>query len=334
MMEQRRENLVFVGQDEQKLRFAPSAEHPIRLVGPQTDPVEYIEEKDYVVDYSKGTISRTSSSRIPDWREHPSYGLDPFDHREFSSYTNNLFTCEVEYTAWTGKSFVNAPPLMKQKLPQLYKKLLLAEPIHYAVYGDSISAGYEASRHELDYPERFADNIRRKHPAADVIVHRKALGGESSRGGLLRLADDLLPIKPDLVTIGYGMNDQTRQPDGSNALPVDEFERNLLEMVRQIRAHSEADVILITPCLPNPKWIFASSNVTDYADAIRRIGREANIPVADVQRIWMQELAAGKSHESLLLNNLNHPNDYGHGLYFSALLPFLTTEEEDETAWK
>jgi hypothetical protein len=40
--------------------------------------------------------------------------------------------------------------------------------------------------------------------------------------------------------------------------------------------------------------------------------------------LWQEELAAGKSHESLLLNNLNHPNDYGHEVYYKALKPYTT----------
>ncbi|HOJ11894.1 MAG TPA: hypothetical protein PK733_15070 [Clostridiales bacterium] len=40
----------------------------------------------------------------------------------------------------------------------------------------------------------------------------------------------------------------------------------------------------------------------------------------------MEELVAGKSHESLLLNNINHPNDYGHWLYFKALERLLSEE--------
>lgn len=328
-MEYKRENLVFIGQSEQRLRFVPSSQHPIRLRGPQSEPVEYIEDEDFVVEYGTGAIKRTSNSRIPDWREHESFGLDTFDHREFSNYSNSPFTCEVEYTVELGNTASgggfgsDSLPLMERALPRLYKKLLQAEPIHYVVYGDSISAGYEASRPELDYPVRFANAMRTQFPSVDVHVHRKALAGETSRGGLQRLAEDVLPIKPDLITIGYGMNDQTQMADGSNALSVDEFEQNLLQMVWLIREQSEVEVILLTPCLPNPRWIFASSNVADYADAIRRAGLAAAIPIADVQRIWLEELAAGKTHESLLLNNLNHPNDYGHSLYFAALKPFL-----------
>jgi acyl-CoA thioesterase-1 len=322
IMIKREEAAVFRGTDASPLRYALSPEHPILVRGPQTWPVVFQEGKDYIMDYGAGTIKRTAASRIPDWQEHPMFGLEAFDHREHQGYSNDRFTCMVEYTALITEN----PSIsrMASCLPRLYNKLIQRDPIHYVVYGDSISAGYDASRPELDYAERFAAALRMKHPGSKINIHRKAVGGESSRGGLRRLREDVLPLRPDLVTIGYGMNDQNRQADGSNAIPVGEFEQNILGMVGLIREQSEAEVLLITPCLPNPKWIFSSENVTEYAAAIRRIGREAEVPVADLQRLWEEELAAGKTHESLLLNNLNHPNDYGHSVYFSAMEPFTS----------
>ncbi|WP_167859665.1 SGNH/GDSL hydrolase family protein [Paenibacillus cymbidii] len=56
---------------------------------------------------------------------------------------------------------------------------------------------------------------------------------------------------------------------------------------------------------------------------MRRLGAEYGIGVADAHALWKQELAAGKTPESLLLNNINHPNDYGHGVYFSAFADLL-----------
>lgn len=329
------ETVVFAGTQAQKLRLAPLRSRPVMLRGPISNPTLYEEGTDYVIDYDAGTVRRTEGSRIPDWRNHPMYGLDSFDHRDFPSYSNAEYTCMIEYEGKGGaeepldpaaKPDMNGAAgsdLMRRYLPHLHKKLSDNEPVHYVVYGDSISTGCEASP-GLAYFECFADALRFRFPQAKLTVHRKALGGETSRGGLERLENDCIALQPDLVTIAYGMNDQNRQPDGTNAVLLEEFEHNIREMVMRIRNASEADVLLITPCLPNPRWIFASNNAAEYAEAIRSVGRTEHVPVADVQRIWQQELAAGKTHESLLLNNLNHPNDYGHWLYYQAMVPYLS----------
>ena len=56
-----------------------------------------------------------------------------------------------------------------------------------------------------------------------------------------------------------------------------------------------------------------------YADATEQVAREKHCAFADVYHLW-QQLAARKKPEDLLGNNINHPNDYGHWIYFRALL--------------
>jgi hypothetical protein len=94
-------------------------------------------------------------------------------------------------------------------------------------------------------------------------------------------------------------------------------------MVREIRANTDADIVLITPCLPNPRWVFASSNTEDYAAALHQIRAEYGVALADLRKIWLEHLAAGKTQESLLVNNVNHPNNYGHFLYAQAMEQLL-----------
>jgi hypothetical protein len=56
-----------------------------------------------------------------------------------------------------------------------------------------------------------------------------------------------------------------------------------------------------------------------YANATEAVAREKNCAYADVYHNW-QAIAAAKKPEDLLGNNINHPNDFGHGIYFQVLL--------------
>ena len=49
-----------------------------------------------------------------------------------------------------------------------------------------------------------------------------------------------------------------------------------------------------------------------------QVAREERCAFADVYRLWIS-IASRKKPEDLLGNNINHPNDYGHWLYFQAL---------------
>ena len=314
-----REPAVFVGTEPQRLRHRLATGDRVAVTGPMGGAETFREGIDYVVDAEGGTVRRTEGSRIPDWREHPHYGLDRFDHADVPYRSNGDFTCTVQYEAIISEAAASGPAgSLEEALPKLYRKLSAGLPVVYVVYGDSISAGHEASAPELSYPERFAARLRSRFPGAEIAVRNAALPGEGSGGGVRRIGE-ALALSPDLLTIAYGMNDQNRNPDGSNATPVDAFERNVAAMASTARELADAEVVFVTPCLPNPRWKYASERATDFAEAVRRVGASLGVPVADAQRAWIDELEAGKSHQSLLFNNLNHPNDYGHGLYAAAL---------------
>jgi len=170
----------------------------------------------------------------------------------------------------------------------------------------------------LAYFGRFAAELGNLYPEGRIRIVNKSIGGEDTNGGSARVESDVVPLQPDLVSIGYGMNDQNVHEDGSHTTSLEQFDRNLRHMIDAIRAAGDTDIVLVTPCEPNPNWQHTSGKTPLYADVIRRLGQEYGIGVADAHAEWTAELAAGKTHESLLLNNVNHPNDYGHWIYSKA----------------
>lgn len=319
-------NLVLEGQEPQPLGWAHPANLVVQSYQAPADAgygsAAYQEGVDYIVDYAAGTIARTEDSRIPDWREHPAYGLERFDHTELPYYSNAHYTCAIAYEAPTSSPAQNEArderSLLAERLPRLHARLSQDRQAVCTIYGDSISTGAEASGPERSFFGRIVSELQRRYPDAAIRSEMRAIGGETSTMGLQRI-DEVIDTKPDLVLIGYGMNDQNVDPDTGNAVPVAQYERNIREMIVSIRSATGADIVLLTPCLPNPRWRFASSNVRDYAAALRRIADDGEAVLADVQTLWERALATGLSHASLLLNHVNHPNDYGHEVYYEAL---------------
>ncbi|MBM3289783.1 MAG: hypothetical protein FJY92_06490, partial [Candidatus Hydrogenedentes bacterium] len=103
-----------------------------------------------------------------------------------------------------------------------------------------------------------------------------------------------------------------------NSVPVDRFALNLTELIGDVRAATHAEVVLFSAFPPNPKWKFGSHHMEDYAEATRRVAKDAQCAYANVFDNW-QAIAARKKPEDLLGNNINHPNDYGHWIYFQVL---------------
>jgi acyl-CoA thioesterase I len=77
-------------------------------------------------------------------------------------------------------------------------------------------------------------------------------------------------------------------------------------------------VLLFSAFPPNPRWKFGSHRMEDYAAATRRVAEQTGSAYADVHGNWLT-WSARKKPEDMLGNNINHPNDFGHWLYFRVL---------------
>ncbi|MEK8128340.1 SGNH/GDSL hydrolase family protein [Paenibacillus filicis] len=323
------EAFIFAKEENMSIRYRPLAKLGMVLRShadeDHPDNIIYAEGIDYVVDYDRGVIRRTKQSRIPDWSRHELYGQTVFDHATFKNCSNREFTVYGDYVYDSDpftEFFVAHDSGNRARVERLLSKLRTGEESSIVVFGDSISAGGEASEEKFMYFNRVHQFLNDYYPRSRICLLNKSVGGETSKDGKNRIQRDVIPLCPDLVIIGFGMNDQNKYGEELGVSPED-FESNLCQMIEAVKKLDNCDLVLVTPCLPNPKWWYASGLTGTYAEIIRRLGREYGAGVADVTAVWEQELEAGKLPESLLLNNINHPNDYGHWLYFQAFVPLL-----------
>lgn len=274
--------------------------------------VVYEEGRDYTVDFQAGTIARTPDSRIPDFATNVLFGQKNFDHSKFPGYGNNAFFVFASYD--TQNPYPLATPTdQSELLKRTREKLEAGGPFKIITYGDSIAAGGEATALELRFDERYAAHLRKRYPNATITVENGATGGDSTVNGLARLGEKVLTRSPDLVLIGFGMNDHN-----VNGVPPETFGENLIQITNMIRANTTAEVILLSCFPPNPDWMHSSHRMEQYAAATQRAATRLSAAYADVHAVW-QRVLQRKDLPSLLANNINHPNDFGHALYFEAL---------------
>jgi lysophospholipase L1-like esterase len=310
------ESVIFVGEQPAALAHIPKWHEPVRVrstyLPGQTNTIEYVADRDFVFDHSTGALKRTADSRLPDFRTNVLYGQENFDHSKFPGYGNNRFFAYVDYSFKpTAPWPIQAP--QSQFLKATLMKLKAGQALKIVAFGDSITAGGEASRPELIFWQRWADDLQQKYPIARVSAVNGATGGDTTVQGLQRLEAKVLKEKPDLVLIAFGMNDHN-----VGSVPIAQFENNLKEMIARIRAATGAEVILLSTFPPNPRWKFGSHHMADYAAATHQVAQETGVACADIFNNW-QTIAARKKPEDLLANNINHPNDFGHSIYFRVL---------------
>jgi lysophospholipase L1-like esterase len=188
------------------------------------------------------------------------------------------------------------------------------------VSGDSISFGLNASGlvgappYMPPYPDLVAAQLQSSY-SADVSLFNRAIGGWSVANGLADL-DKLLEQKPDLVIIAYGMNDVGRRNPES-------YKEGIEQMLARIKASlPETEVILVATMVGNDQWTHTPREMfPKYRDALKSLCTQG-IALVDLTSLWT-EMLSRKRDCDLTGNGVNHPSDFGHRVYASAILSLL-----------
>lgn len=271
----------------------------------------YFEGVDYVVDYQAGTIKRTNNSSIHDYSKHPLYGKTDFDHSQYPDFSNHPYFIWVDYATKNGEPLA-LPNDQSQYLGNFQSKLEKGTPVTVVSYGNSITAGGEASTTESRFQYRYVEYLKKRYPKAVIQLEDVSIPGYSSTQGIEWWDEYIGKTSPDLVLVGWGMNDHNI---GGNS--PEQFKANLVNLVAMIKERKQAEVILFSSFPPNDNWHFGSHSMELYANATKEAALEAQCAYADVFATWKKVLER-KDQPSLLGNNINHPNDFGHWLYFIA----------------
>ncbi len=279
----------------------------------KTGSIEYVEGADYTVDYAKGKIARTTTSRIPDYSKNVWYGVVDFKHGDYPAFSYGQWFVYVDYQTTNGKTFAMTNDQTKY-MANVRKKLESGGgPFKIVSYGDSISAGGEASEPDLRFQAIYGKFLQDRFPKSKIEVADASISGYTSQQGVDWFDKYIGTVdKPDLVLVGFGMNDHNMPGFG---VEVDKFKANMITIVEMIRERKGADVIIFSTMPPNEDWHYGSHRMGQYAEAARQAASKANCAYADVYSVWQMVLKR-KDQPSIL--GINHPNDFGHWLYAQA----------------
>lgn len=310
------ESVVLAGVEPASLMFRPVAKGSVSIRStyrpglPNT--IEYREGRDFAVDYAAGTIRRLEGSAIPDYSKNQLFGVKDFNHVNYPGFGNFKEFVFVDYKPTSRFEW----PIQSRQdvlLRRTREKLERGEAVKVAAFGDSITAGGDATAPDLIYWQQWLTALRKRYPKATITGVNSATGGDTTVQGLARLEQKVLAEKPDLVLVAFGMNDQN-----IGSVPLDRFEANLHELVDRIKQSTSAEIILLSSCLPNPNWHYTSGRMPDYGKTTRKVAVDRGCAFADVLTNW-KAVVDRKKPEDLLANNVNHPNDFGHWVYFQVL---------------
>jgi acyl-CoA thioesterase I len=285
-----------------------------------TGDIQFEDGRDYTIDGHAGVVSRTAASRIPFATLEELYpGHDPFVliaddddfHRRQTSAT---------YAHRRGDWHGYVPRLASVELRRTRERLRASQPLTVCITGDSISEGYNASGftgappHQPPYVDLVVDRLERAF-GSRVTLRNYATAGWTSDDGAADV-ERVANARPDLVIVAYGMND-------AGYAEAPHFSANIERIMNGVRAGSpDAEFVLVSPMLPNPRWEYPVSERFDaYRDALARLCG-AGTALADLTTLWRDVLVRKGVHD-LSGNGINHPNDFGHRLYAQVILALM-----------
>ncbi|MCB8933730.1 MAG: SGNH/GDSL hydrolase family protein [Fimbriimonadaceae bacterium] len=187
-------------------------------------------------------------------------------------------------------------------------------------HGHSVPAGFFVTPtvQTFDaYPHLLHEALAKKYPHAVVNVIVTAIGGEASDTGAARFERDVMSLKPDVVTIDYGLNDRRLGLDAARAA---------WESMIEQATKGGAKVILLTPSWDqsahpeDPK-----DPLSLHAEQIRGLAKKYGTGLADSFDAFLKATKSGTDLPSLM-SQVNHPNRAGHELILKELLPWFGIE--------
>lgn len=218
-----------------------------------------------------------------------------------------------------------------EKILEKQSNLYKSQPVTIAFLGDSVTQGcfecYYTSETTLetvfDYNSAYSTHVREilniLYPSVQINIINSGISGDNAINGLSRIDRDVLSYHPDLVVVGFALNDSCVGESG-----IENYYNAMSEIVRKIHA-SGAECILLTPNMMNTKKschlqgelflnladtfskVQNNGILTRYVDVIRMIAKESGVALCDIYKSWQAMETGGVDTTELLANKFNHP---------------------------
>lgn len=185
-----------------------------------------------------------------------------------------------------------------------YPLVAMAENPKILIYGDSLSAAYGVTQQQ-GWPSLLQKKLIEKHYQYNVI--NASISGETTSGGLSRLATTLAEFKPNIIILELGAN------DGLRGLPLTEMTKNLSAMIT-LSKKSKAKVLLVGMRIPpnyGPKY------AASFSQTYRQLSQQHKTSLVP----FMLENIAAKPN--LIQDDGLHPNVLGQAMILDNIWPKL-----------
>ena len=181
-------------------------------------------------------------------------------------------------------------------------------------FGDSIT---EAGVKPTGYITRVGELAAKDGVGANYEFVGAGIGGNKVYDLYLRLEDDVLSKKPDVVIIYIGVNDVWHKRSYGTGTDANKFEGFYNALIKKIQAQG-AKVILATPAVIGERTDFSNELDGDlnlYSNMIRNIAKKNSLPLVDLRLAFLdynKSYNKENKESGILTSDRVHLNDRGN----------------------
>jgi len=328
------ETIMFVGETEAPLLYYPDKVLSVRSY----DLVhEYEEGVDYEV--RDGKIVLLEGTKIPSFTLEEFYPAKPelsLAQVQLCNVTGHpyilfsegsfFFKRQIHVTYAHTDTWNGAIPQKSEKLHSFVERAEAGEELNLVFFGDSITTGGNASGksncppYTDIWPVMVKNVIANKFPQAKINYINTAVGGKETNWAIENLAESVIAKDPDMVILGFGMNDGSKLPSA--------YEANMQRLVDEIlRAHPDCEIVLLATMLPHFRLTNFYKNQHLFEERLYKIAEEYdNVDVVPMTSIHTS-LLEHKRYYDMTGNNVNHPSDFLVRIYAQSILEVILGSE-------
>lgn len=177
-------------------------------------------------------------------------------------------------------------------------------------------------------PGGYVNLIRKSLDSSKYEVIGAGIGGNKIYDLYLRMEEDVLNKKPDLVVIYIGVNDVWHKLSSRTGTDQDKFVKFYQALISKIQANG-AKVVLCTPAVIGEKKNGANEmdgDLDKYSEEIRKLAVKNNLPLCDLRKLFtaydLQNNPEDAAKGILTVDGV-HLNDKGNQTLAENLLPLV-----------
>jgi lysophospholipase L1-like esterase len=153
-------------------------------------------------------------------------------------------------------------------------------------FGDSIT---EAGVRPGGYIDVLNGMLKEQKKDANYELIGAGIGGNKVYDLYLRMEEDVLSNKPDIVIVYIGVNDVWHKQSHGTGTDADKFEKFYVALLAKLKAQN-IQTIVCTPAVIGERTDFSNQldgDLNKYSSIIRNLAKKNDLPVVDLRKIFL-----------------------------------------------